>query len=176
MGCVAVAAFLFLMAQANCQLQYADHAPYYLPPVVPVTETVTVTVTQTIRIPVTSDIWVSTAIPYTVRVTSLATDYTYVPDDAETVTAVVAVTNTPISLVRETSCINPVRTAVSVFTSFLTDTERKDLYHTVTHVNVHHEINTVAVPSVQTLVQRVTTTTILFTTATVTSTTFGYYH
>ncbi|XP_063879241.1 uncharacterized protein LOC135110641 isoform X2 [Scylla paramamosain] len=176
MGCVFVAAFLIILAQVHCQVEYADHPPYYQPPVVPVTQTVTVTVTQTIRVPVTSDVWVSTATPYTVRVTSLATDYTYVADDAETVTAIVAVTNTPISVVRETSCINPVRTAVSVFTSFLTETERKDLYHTVTHIDVHNEINTVAVPSVQTLVQRVTTTTIRLATVTVTSTTYGYYH
>ncbi|XP_063879240.1 uncharacterized protein LOC135110641 isoform X1 [Scylla paramamosain] len=140
MGCVFVAAFLIILAQVHCQVEYADHPPYYQPPVVPVTQTVTVTVTQTIRVPVTSDVWVSTATPYTVRVTSLATDYTYVADDAETVTAIVAVTNTPISVVRETSCINPVRTAVSVFTSFLTETERKDLYHTVTHIDVHNEV------------------------------------
>ncbi|XP_045135695.1 uncharacterized protein LOC123518758 [Portunus trituberculatus] len=171
-----IVAFLTLLVQAHGQIPYETHPSYYPQPVHPVTETVTVTETQTIRVPVTSDIWVSTATPYTVRVTSLATDYTFVPANAETVTAVVAVTNTPISVVRETSCINPVRTAVSVYTTFLTETERKDLYHTVTHVDVHHEINTVAVPSVQTLVQRATTTTIQFTTVTVTSTTFGYYH
>ncbi|XP_045134980.1 uncharacterized protein LOC123518306 [Portunus trituberculatus] len=175
MSPVGIAAFLTLLVQAHCQIQYDRHQPYIPQPVYPVTETVTVTVTQTIRIPVTSDIWVSTATPYTVRVTSLATDYTYVPDHAETVTAVVAVTNTPVSVVRETSWINPVRTAVSVYTTFLTETERKDLYHTVTHVDVHHEINTVAVPSVQTLVQKETTTTIRLATVTVTSTTFGYH-
>ncbi|XP_045136072.1 uncharacterized protein LOC123519017 [Portunus trituberculatus] len=176
MSPIGVVAFLTLLVQAHGQIPYETHPSYYPQPVHPVTETVTVTETQTIRVPVTSDIWVSTATPYTVRVTSLATDYTFVPANAETVTAVVAVTNTPISVVRETSCINPVRTAVSVYTTFLTETERKDLYHTVTHVDVHHEINTVAVPSVQTLVQRATTTTIQFTTVTVTSTTFGYYH
>ena len=45
-----------------------------------------------------------------------------------------------ISVVRETTGINPVRTVTSVFTSFFTETETKMLYHTITHINVYHEV------------------------------------
>ena len=57
----------------------------------------TTTVTQSIRIPSTSDVWVSTVVPYTVVVTHLATDYTYAQAEPGTVTSVVVVTNTPVS-------------------------------------------------------------------------------
>ena len=45
-----------------------------------------------------------------------------------------------ISVVRETTGINPVRTVASVFTSFFTETETKMLYHTITRVNVYNEV------------------------------------
>lgn len=48
--------------------------------------------------------------------------------------------NPQVSIVHETRYIQPTRTAVSVFTSFSTETERKDLLHTVTHVALHHEV------------------------------------
>lgn len=51
----------------------------------------------TIRVPVTSDVWVSTVTEHTVRVTHLSTDYSASPDYAHTVTSVITVTNTPVS-------------------------------------------------------------------------------
>ncbi|KAG0715781.1 hypothetical protein GWK47_011211 [Chionoecetes opilio] len=60
----------------------------------------TVTVTQTIRVPVTSDVWVSTVTQHTVTVTHLATDYSYVPAHPDTVTSVIAVTATPESAIQ----------------------------------------------------------------------------
>ena len=63
----------------------------------------TTTVTQSIRVPSTSDVWVSTVVPYTVVVTHLATDYTYAPAHPDTVTSVVVVTKTPVSFQRFTN-------------------------------------------------------------------------
>ncbi|XP_045126355.1 uncharacterized protein LOC123513316 [Portunus trituberculatus] len=174
MICTGTAFFLALLASATCQV-YDTHQPFVQPAVVTQTVTVTTTVTQTIRVPVTSDVWVSSVTYHPVPATHLVTEYSYIPIDSTTVTSVIVVTSTPVSVVTQTSQVNPVRTAVSVFTSFLTDTETRRLYHTITHTAYYHELKTVPVHSVQTLVQRVTTTSHRYTTVTVTSTTFGYH-
>ncbi|XP_063859226.1 uncharacterized protein LOC135100317 [Scylla paramamosain] len=173
MFAVVSALLLVFVAHATGQ-SYERHAPYVPPVVVTVTETITITATETIRIPVTSDVWVSTVVNHPVPVTHLVTEYSYVPIDAYTKTSVVIVTSTPISVVTQTSQVNSIRTAVSVFTTFVTETETKELYHTISHHVYNHEFRTVPVHSVQTLVQRVITTVNSFTTVTVTHTTYGY--
>lgn len=60
---------------------------------------ITVTVTQTVRIPTTSDVWVSSVVHHTVPATHLVTQYSYVPIDSSTVTSVIVVTSTPVSTV-----------------------------------------------------------------------------
>ncbi|KAK8394342.1 hypothetical protein O3P69_006507 [Scylla paramamosain] len=173
MFCAGSVFLMALVARATCQ--YDTHQPYIQPEVVTQTVTVTTTVTQVIRVPVTSDVWVSSVIIHPVTATHLVTEYSYVPIDSTTVTSVIIVTSTPVSVVSQTSQVNPVRTAVSVYTTFVTETERKQLYHTVTHFVHQHELKTVPVHSVQTLLQRVTTTSHRYITVTVTSTTYGYH-
>lgn len=55
------------------------------------------TQTQTVRVPITSDVWVSTVTQLTVTGTQLATQYSFAPDQADTVTSVLTITNTPVS-------------------------------------------------------------------------------
>ncbi|XP_050693858.1 uncharacterized protein LOC126984277 [Eriocheir sinensis] len=171
---VFAAVLLAFVTQAASQ-GYDTHVPYVQAQVVPVTVTETITGTQTIRVPVTSDVWVSDIVTSPVYATQLVTEYSWVPVDSVTRTTLMTVTTTPVSMVSQTSYVNPTRTVVSVHTIFLTETARKDLYHTVTHVALHHEIETVPVSSVQTLVQRITTTTLSIRTVIVTSTTRGYH-
>ncbi|XP_050693854.1 uncharacterized protein LOC126984274 isoform X3 [Eriocheir sinensis] len=170
-----LALILVVVGQVASQ-GYDTHAPYVPQIVVPVTVTDTVTTTQTVRVPVTSDVWVSTVTQYTVTATQLTTHWGFNPTRPDTVTSVITITNTPVSIIRHTAGVNPVRSVTSIFTSFVTETERKDLFHSITHIDIHHEIETVPVSSVQTLYQRITSTTLYLTTVTLTSTTRGYGH
>lgn len=58
---------------------------------------VTVTSTQTVRVPVTSDVWVSTVTQSTVTGTQLSTLWSFTPVSPVTVTSVMTITNTPVS-------------------------------------------------------------------------------
>lgn len=57
---------------------------------------ITVTQTQTIRVPVTSDVWVSTVTQQTVTATQLTTLWSFAPTHPDTVTSVITITNTPV--------------------------------------------------------------------------------
>ncbi|XP_050693454.1 uncharacterized protein LOC126984110 [Eriocheir sinensis] len=135
----------------------------------------TITVTETLRVTSTSDVWNTELVENSVFVTQLSTNRNYVPAQPATVTSIIRVTATPVSVVTKTEGINPVRTVVSYVTSFATVTETQEYHNTITHVDVFQHVVTVPVSSVQTLVQREISTTMVITTATVTSRTTGYH-
>ncbi|XP_063871020.1 uncharacterized protein LOC135106156 [Scylla paramamosain] len=177
MTCVLVAVFLAVLCQVNSQVVHDTRAPCDPPRMgSPRTEQVeitkTVTEMETFHVPVTSSVWVSS-----VTVTRLVTEYVYIPASHGTATSLRTVTASPVSVVRDSCCIDSVRTVVSVISSFVPKADTKNVYPSVC---VQHETKAVPAPSVQTVVQRVittttttTTTTLRLTTITVTSTTHG---
>ncbi|XP_042872710.1 mucin-3B-like [Penaeus japonicus] len=143
----------------------------------PVTETVTrtETVTHTFRVTTTSDIWVTESTFVELPVTVYTTDRDFVPEVPRTVTSVLRVTTTPINLKTAEEFIAPVRTFVSVYTSFVTVTETVQFWQSIFHVSTEYQVQTVPVWTTQELIQHVVTTTTLYATNVVTSTTQGYH-
>merc|ERR1712126_343706 len=76
------------------------------------TEYVTETKTHRLRVPVTSDIWVTDATQIDAYVTVYETERRYIPERADTVTSYIAVTATP--------GVVPTRAVTTEYTSFVT--------------------------------------------------------
>ncbi|XP_018023405.1 uncharacterized protein LOC108679318 [Hyalella azteca] len=139
---------------------------------VAITETVIVQVTKThtLRVPVTSDVWVTSVTQVIVPVTQYSTERRYVPGVAGTVTSVIRITKTPVSVVTRTEEIFPTKTMLSVFTRFNTVTRSVEFWQPIVHVATNYEVLTVPVLQTQTLLQRVFTTVTATRTIDVTST------
>ncbi|XP_042209430.1 uncharacterized protein LOC121857444 [Homarus americanus] len=161
------------LAKVQCQV-YDDHR--YVPVTI-ITQTVyeTVTKTHTLRETSTSDVWITDQTTVVLPVTQYTTDWDFVSSDPNTRTSVVRVTSTPVDIVTATVAVVPVRTHVSVYTSFHTTTTILEYWQSITHVSLEHLVVTVADYSTQELVQEIISTTTEFVTSTTTSTTFGYH-
>ncbi|ROT79992.1 hypothetical protein C7M84_001263 [Penaeus vannamei] len=155
--------------------QYESHGRIPEPRVArPVTETVTRTdtVTHTFRVTTTSDIWVTESTFVELPVTVYTTERDFVPEVARTVTSVLRVTTTPVAIKTAEEFVNPSRTFVSVFTSFVTTTETVKFWQSIYHVSTDYQVTTLPVWTTQELVQHVITTTTHYVTNFVTSTQF----
>ncbi|XP_042872711.1 glucoamylase S1-like [Penaeus japonicus] len=142
----------------------------------PVTETVTrtETVTHTFRVTTTSDIWVTESTFVELPVTVYTTDRDYVPEAPRTVTSVLRVTTSPVNVKTAEEFVQPSRTFVSVYTSFVTTTEYVNFWQSIYHVSTDYQVTTLPVWTTQELLQHVVTTTTRYVTNVVTSTQ-GYY-
>ena len=101
-----------------------------------------VTKTHTLRIPSTSDVWVTSVRAVTVPVTQLTTVRSYRSSaQAETVTSFLRITKTEVKPETVTVEVFPTRTAVSVFTSFVTDTTVVDLWQPIVHLQTKFEVS-----------------------------------
>ncbi|XP_018023404.1 uncharacterized protein LOC108679317 [Hyalella azteca] len=145
--------------------QYEEHAIPRTGPV-QLTNTVTnfVTKTHTLRVPSTSDVWVTSVTMVKIPVTQLATQRTFVRAAPDTVTSLVRITSTPVSVLTQTVDVFPTKTVVSIFTSFVTETQTVELWQPIEHVSTSYEVITRPVLETQSLLQR------LFTTVTTTRT------
>ncbi|XP_042209439.1 uncharacterized protein LOC121857451 [Homarus americanus] len=171
-----VSTLLLLVAasQVNCQQDTSPYEPHETyPPVTitPVTVTVFVTdtITHTLRETTTSDVWITDQTTVTQTLTATTTDWSFVSYRPSTRTSVIKITSTPVEVVTATSYVYPLRTMVSEYTSFFTTTSVVELWQSITHVSVIHQVHTVPVVSTQELVQEIVTTLTEFITVTVTS-------
>ncbi|KAG7154994.1 hypothetical protein Hamer_G015586 [Homarus americanus] len=155
--------------EVNCQY-YDTHRPVTITPVT-VTLIVTDTITHTLRETTTSDVWITDQTTVTETLTATTTDWSFVPSHPSTKTSVIKITTTPVSLVTATSIVYPQRTMVSEFTSFFTTTNVVELWQSITHVSVMHQVHTVPVVSTQELVQEIVSSLTEFVTVTITSAT-----
>jgi len=123
-----------------------------------------VTKTHTLRVPSTSDVWVTEVKNVKVPVTVQTTRRSYRPEAANTVTSYVRyywvllvklftlsilflifstlrrVTNTEVSVVTRTVEIVPTKTVVSVFTRFVTETSSVELWQPLVHMATSYEV------------------------------------
>jgi len=139
---------------------YEDHTFTQLVTLTP-TVTSTVTNTHTLRIPSTSDVWITSLKTEILPVTQLLTSWAYRPALPETVTSFVRVTQTkfvPSTVTVETF---PTKTLVSIYTAFVTSTTEVDYWQPITHYSTQYEHVTRPVLESQTLLQRLFTTTTL---------------
>ncbi|MPC46800.1 hypothetical protein E2C01_040526 [Portunus trituberculatus] len=120
------------------ELKYETHPPYVQPAVQTLTSTTTVTVTHTVRQIVTSGVSDEVITTYTPVVTSLVTEYTFTGIGEGADTAVVTSTSTPVVVVTSTRVTSPVRTFVSIFSTFATVTVTVDLVFSVTSEATRH--------------------------------------
>merc|ERR1719147_175803 len=97
------------------------------------TEYVTETKTHRLRVPVTSDIWVTDATQIDAYVTVYETERRYIPERADTVTSYIAVTATPVAVVTASRGVVPTRAVTTEYTSFVTSVTDVELWQTVTH-------------------------------------------
>jgi len=139
---------------------YEDHTFTQVVTLTP-TLTETVTKTHTLRIPSTSDVWVTSLRTVVQQVTQLATSRDFRPALPETVTSLIRVTHTkflPSTVTVETV---PTKTVVSVYTNFVTSTTTVDYWQPIVHYSTQYERVTRPVLENQTLLQRLFTTTTL---------------
>merc|ERR1739845_318953 len=126
---------------------------------------------------VTSDI----IVPVRTAVASVVVQYETVRDFEEeygnTVVSVVTVTDTQVDVRTRETQQNIERTVVATVTDFVTRTATRNVYSTITHIDVRHNVRTVPVYNTVTVHQAIEDTTTAFVTVTVTSTTqaSGYY-
>ena len=100
-----------------------------------------VTKTHVLRVPSTSDVWVTDMTMVNVPVTQYTTRRSYVPEPANTVTSFVRVTKTPVDVVTRTVEVYPKKTVVSVFTEFVTETSAVELWHPIVHLTTSYEVS-----------------------------------
>ncbi|XP_045126251.1 uncharacterized protein PB18E9.04c-like [Portunus trituberculatus] len=160
------------------ELKYETHPPYVQPAVQTLTSTTTVTVTHTVRQIVTSGVSDEVITTYTPVVTSLVTEYTFTGIGEGADTAVVTSTSTPVVVVTSTRVTSPVRTFVSIFSTFATVTVTVDLVFSVTSEATRHTTQISPVYETRVLQHVVGTTTTLYSTFTTTLTTHerGYHN
>merc|ERR1711874_864830 len=161
--------------------EYAAPANAYKAPVyyAPVTSTVYETqyATHACYHTVTSDI----IVPVRTAVASVVVQYETLRDFEEeygnTVVSVVTVTDTQVDVRTREIQQNIERTVVATVTDFVTRTATRNVYSTITHIDVYHNIRTVPSYNTVTVRQAIEDTTTAFVTVTVTSTTQapGYY-
>ncbi|KAF2367370.1 hypothetical protein FHG87_001885, partial [Trinorchestia longiramus] len=136
------------------------------------TTTVTnfVTKTHTLRVPATSDVWITSVTMVKVPVTQLTTQRNFVRGVADTVTSFVRITSTPVSVATRTVEVFPTKTMVSVFTNFVTKTETVELWQPIQHLSTSYDVITRPILETQTLLQRAFRTVAVTQTVDVTST------
>ncbi|XP_063871445.1 uncharacterized protein LOC135106394 isoform X2 [Scylla paramamosain] len=157
------------------ELKYETHPPYVQSTVQTLTSTTTVVVTHTVRQMVTSGVADEIVTTYTPVVTSLVTEYNFTGIGVGADTAVITSTSTPVLVVTSTRVISPVRTFVSIFSSFTTVIVTDDFVFSVTSEVTWLTISPVYETRV--LQQAVATTTTHYSTVTTTLTTHEYgYH
>merc|ERR1712126_388837 len=122
------------------------------------TEYITETKTHRLRVPVTSDIWVTDATQIDAYVTVYETERRYIPERADTVTSYIAVTAPPIAVVTASRGVVPTRAVTTEYTSFVTSVTDVELWQTVTHTYTQFQGYTEAVYETQDLKQLHTVT------------------
>merc|ERR1719290_988916 len=122
------------------------------------TEYVTETKTHRLRVPVTSDIWVTDATQIDAYVTVYETERRYIPERADTVTSYIAVTATPVAVVTASRGVVPTRAVTTEYTSFVTSVTDVELWQTVTHTFTQFQGYTQAEYQTQELRQVLTVT------------------
>merc|ERR1739845_132261 len=168
-------AFIFLVAAILAQVK-GSYVPVYQPAV---TSTVYETqyATHACYHTVTSDV----IVPVRTAVTSVVVQYATLRDFEEeygnTRVSVVTVTDTQVDVRTREIQQNLERTVVATVTDFVTRTATRNVYSTITHIDVRHNVRTVPVYNTVTVHQAIEDTTTAFVTVTVTSTTQapGYY-
>jgi len=156
--------------KAGSPPEYEDHT---ITSVVTITPTVreTVTKTHTLRIPSTSDVWVTSLKIVTMPVTQLTTARSFGPSSlVDTVTSFLRITKTEVVPVTRTVEVYPTKTLLSVYTSFMTSVTVVDLWQPIVHYSTQYEYVTRQLVETQILMQRLftTTTSTSYTTATTT--------
>ena len=99
-----------------------------------------VTKTHTLRVPSTSDVWVTDVTMVKVPVSVVTTQRSYRPDAPDTVTSFVRVTQTSIDVVTRTVEAYPTKTLVSVFTQFVTETATIELWQPIVHLSTAYDV------------------------------------
>ena len=99
-----------------------------------------VTKTHTLRVPSTSDVWVTDVTMVKVPVSVVTTQRSYRPDAPDTVTSFVRVTQTSIDVATRTVEAYPTKTLVSVFTNFVTKIATVDLWQPSVHTTTSYEV------------------------------------
>merc|ERR1739845_190095 len=150
-------AFIFLVAAILAQVK-GSYVPVYQPAV-------------------TSDV----IVPVRTAVTSVVVQYATLRDFEEeygnTRVSVVTVTDTQVDVRTREIQQNIERTVVATVTDFVTRPATRNVYSTIPHIDVRHNVQTVPVYKTVTVRQAIEDTTTAFVTVTVTSTTKapGYY-
>merc|ERR1712133_285422 len=167
---------IVLFALVSAHAAKASYAPAYQPAV---TSTVYETqyATHACYHTVTSDVIVPVRTAVTPDVVQYATLRDYEEEYGNTRVAVVTVTDTQVDIRTREIQQNIERTVVATVTDFVTRTATRNVYSTITHIDVRHNVRTVAVYNTVTVRQAIEDTTTAFVTVTVTSTTKapGYY-
>ncbi|XP_071533880.1 uncharacterized protein [Panulirus ornatus] len=135
----------------------------------------TTTITHTLRVTTTSDVTVTTTTSVDVPVTQYITLPNFIPEDPRTVQSLIRVTNTPVELKTVIVDANTVRTLLTTFTNFHTNTVTVQSVTTVTHYSTTYEVETRPVVITKNLQQDVIITSTQIATITSTLTTAGYY-
>lgn len=163
----------------SCQSQegtYEPHFPYVQPVVNTFTVTRTETRTHTVQQIVTSAVSDVDLTTQNVVVTSLATQYSFTGIYGGQDTAVITVTTTPVVVESVTRVTHPVRTLVSVFSTFSTTTVTDDFVLSVTSEATQVSVLVSPIYQTSVLQQVVVTSTIQYSTVTTTvkSPKYGY--
>merc|ERR1712098_435639 len=165
-----------LFALVSAHAAKATYGAAYQPPV---TSTVYETqyATHACFHTVTSDV----IVPVRTAVTSVVVQYATLRDFEEeygnTRVSIVTVTDTQVDVRTGEIQQNIERTVVATVTDFVTRTATRNVYSTITHIDVRHNVRTVPVYNTVTVRQAIEDTTTAFVTVPVTSTTQGpgYY-